>query len=582
MMTREETLYCRWVEFPFTQGQSFTGQLRRRTTVISDIAGEDERAFLITTARPSRRQVMLAMCMLVSLVAAFLITVPFARVPLENTEIFLPAYASAILVNELFTAALLIALYVVQRSTAILVLAAGYLFTGLLVVPWAMSFPGIFNALAIDMGLQSTAMIAAVRRIGFPLCVIGYVLLKDGDAAGKPDTGSVPARIMIMVLGVTALVGGITWLIIVGEGLLPGFMQDTRNVTPLWNYVPAAAVTLYVIGIALLWVRRRSVLGLWLMVVLATLCIEIVLLSYVSGGIRLSIGWWAGRICGLISASMVLVVLLSEIAMLYGRLARALTLERRTRDARLSEMEALSASITHEVNQPVASMATNANAGLRWLERESPEAYETKAALSRIVRDGHRAADVIRGVRSMFHKGPQVRVPIAINEVITEAVERHRADFRGSLVAVDLLLQNDLPTVTGSRIQIEQVVSNLITNAIDAMRSVPDRERRLRIIAKLDDEYTMRVSVADRGAGIPAEHGEEIFKPFYTTKPDGMGMGLMFCRSAVESHGGRLWVEENNPRGAVFSFTLPCNIKAAHRTEETPPDEPHRSLRSDH
>ncbi|ABS63989.1 integral membrane sensor signal transduction histidine kinase [Parvibaculum lavamentivorans DS-1] len=530
---------------------------------MAEIAHEKEQTFLITTARPTRRQVQLAVWMLASLVVALLITMPFARTPLENTEIFLPAYASAILVNELFTAALLVAIYAVQRSAAILVLAAGYLFTGLLVVPWAMSFPGVFNALGFDMGLQSTAMIAVMRRIGFPLCVIAYVLLKDEDAAGKLETGPVQMRIVGMVFGVTAFVGVATWLIVLGDDLLPGFMEDTRNVTPLWSYVPAVSVTLYVTGIVLLWRQRRSVLDLWLMVVLATLCIEIVLLSYVSGGIRLSIGWWAGRICGLISASMVLVVLLSETAMLYGRLARALAQERRIRDARLSEMEALSASIAHEVNQPVASMATNANAGLRWLEREYPEAHETKAALTRIVRDGHRAGDIIRGVRSMFNRDSQVRVPTSINDLIAEVVERHRAEMRQSHVALDLQFKADMPVVTVNRIQIEQAVANLVTNAIDAMRSISERERRLSIVTGLGDEFTVLVSVADRGAGVTPAHAGEIFKPFYTTKPDGMGMGLMFCRSAVESHGGNLWVEQNKPCGAVFRFTLPCSIEVA-------------------
>lgn len=531
--------------------------------MVSEIAGEDERehAFLVTTARPSRRQVQLAVCLLAGLVVAFVITVPFARVPLENTEVFLPAYAAAILVNELFTAALLIALYVVQRSAAILVLAAGYLFTGLLVVPWAMSFPGVFDVLDVDMGLQSTAMIAVMRRVVFPICVIAYVLLKDEGAAGRPEAGSVQLRIVVTILGVTAIVGVLTWLVVVGNDLLPTFMEDTRNVTSLWHYVPATAVTLYAIGIVLLWVRRRSVLDLWLMVVLATLCIEIVLLSYVSGGIRLSVGWWAGRICGLISASMVLVVLLSETAMLYGHLARALSLERRTREGRLSALEALSATIAHEVNQPVASMVTNANAGLRWLERESPEAGETRAALSRIVRDGHRAGEVIRGVRSMFRKGARTREPVAINETIAEVVERHRAEARGALVPVRLQLTDGLPTVNGSRVQIEQVLANLIANAIDAMRAVPERERDLLIVSDFGSEYTLRVSVQDRGTGIAAAQAEEIFTPFYTTKSDGMGMGLMFCRSVVESHGGRLWIEPNEPRGVIFRFTLPCSIE---------------------
>jgi signal transduction histidine kinase len=194
----------------------------------------------------------------------------------------------------------------------------------------------------------------------------------------------------------------LTWLIVTRDAALPQFMSDARNVSALWQYVPATAVFLYLTGFTVLWTRRRSVLDLWLMVALCTLLIEILLLSYLSAGLRLSVGWWAGRLYGFTSASVVLLVLLSETTTLYGRLASSVAAERRAREARLTSMEAMSASIAHEVNQPLASMVTNADAGLRWLGRKSPDLEETRAALKRIVSDGHRTGKVIEGIRTMF------------------------------------------------------------------------------------------------------------------------------------------------------------------------------------
>jgi signal transduction histidine kinase len=514
--------------------------------------------FLLTTSPPSRSQRRLAVCVLLVLVAALLVTAPFARVPLTNTEVLLPAYAAAVFVNEVITSALLLALFSVQRSRAVLVLSIGYLFSGLMVVPWALTFPGVFESLGLlDAGLQSTASIATLRRLGFPLFVLAYALLKDTDPSVRNSHGSVRRIVLGSIAGVVTIACGLTWLIVTGDDALPRFMSDTRNVSELWQYVPATAVFLYLTGLILLWTRRRSVLDLWLMVVLCTLLIEIVILSYLSAGLRLSVGWWAGRLYGFTSASVVLLVLLSETTTLYARLARSVSAERRAREARLTSMEALSASIAHEVNQPLASMVTNADAGLRWLGGQNPNVDETQAALKRIVSDGHRAGKVTEGIRTMFKKGAQERASVNMNRLINEALRSCQSEVRLGHVSIQAELDEQLPLVTGSPVQLQQVISNLVANAIDAMTAVTDWERVLRVKSALQVSGSILVSVEDSGTGLDPKYKERIFEPFFTTKSDGMGMGLMFCQSVIEAHGGRLWMTDNEPHGAIFRFTLP-------------------------
>lgn len=525
--------------------------------------------FLLTTSPPSRSQGRLAVCVLLVLVAALLVTAPFARVPLTNTEVLLPAYAAAVFVNEVITSALLLALFSVQRSRAVLVLSIGYLFSGLMVVPWALTFPGVFASLGLlDAGLQSTASIATLRRLGFPLFVLAYALLKDTNLSVRNSHGSVRGMVLGSVAGVVTIACGLTWLIITRDDALPQFMSDARNVSELWQYVPATAVFLYLAGLIVLWTRRRSVLDLWLMVVLCTLLIEIILLSYLSAGLRLSVGWWAGRLYGFTSATVVLLVLLSETTTLYARLARSVSAERRAREARLTSMEAMSASIAHEVNQPLASMVTNADAGLRWLGRKSPDLEETRAALKRIVSDGHRTGKVIEGIRTMFKKSAQERVPLNLNQLIGDVLRRSQGEAQLGRVSVEAELDEQLPLTTVNPIQLQQVVSNLVANAIDAMNSVTDRPRVLRVKSERDASGNVLVSVGDSGTGLDSENKDRIFEPFFTTKSDGMGMGLMFCRSIVEAHGGRLWVTDNVPQGAIFQFTLPDNENDALPTTE--------------
>jgi signal transduction histidine kinase len=502
--------------------------------------------------------------MLVVVAGALLVTAPVARVPLANTEMFLPAYAAAIFLNELITAVLLLALFSVQRSRAVLVLSIGYLFSGLMVVPWALTFPGVFASLGLpEPGLQSTASIATLRRLGFPLFVLAYALLKNADPSVRNSHAPVRGTILRSVAGVVTIACGFTWLIVTGDDALPRFMSDTRNVSELWQYVPATAVFLYLTGLTVLWRRQRSMLDFWLIIVLCTLLIELIHLSYLSAGIRLSVGWWAGRLYGLTSASLVLLVLLSQTTTLYARLARSVSAERRAREDRLVTMEALSALIAHEVNQPVASMVTNADAGLRWLGRKSPDLEETRAALKRIVSDGHRAGNVIQGIKTMFKKSAQERVPLNLNQLISDVLKRSQGEVQLGRASVEAELDEQLPLTTGNPIQLQQVVSNLISNAIEAMSSVTDRPRVLRVRSERYAPGSVLVSVGDSGIGLDPEHKDQIFDPFFTTNRDGMGMGLMFCRSIIEAHGGRLWATDNDPHGAIFQLILPHNEDSA-------------------
>ena len=222
---------------------------------------------------------------------------------------------------------------------------------------------------------------------------------------------------------------------------------------------------------------------------------------------------------------------------------------------RLTTVGELTASIAHEVNQPLAAVVMNANTCLRWLDRNPPDLDEARAATRRIVRDGNRGSDIIARIRGMLKKEPPTRVRLNVNDVIQEVIALARMDLHG--VALQTDLADSLAEVTADRVQLQQVLLNLTVNAIDAMKPVTDRPRALLIRTRNHDERTVLVAVQDSGVGLDAKQMEQIFETFYTTKPEGLGMGLSICRSIIEGHGGRLWAEPNQGPGATFQFTLP-------------------------
>jgi PAS domain S-box-containing protein len=217
----------------------------------------------------------------------------------------------------------------------------------------------------------------------------------------------------------------------------------------------------------------------------------------------------------------------------------------------------LATSIAHEVNQPLAGVVTNAEAALRWLSAHTPDLDEAKQSLALIVRDANRASAVIRRIREFLKKGNPLRASIDTNEVIQEAVALSSGEIAKANVQLRMRLAGDLPRVNGDRIQLQQVILNLILNAVEAMRGSPE-PRELLVSSGKSSDGGVSVAVRDSGAGIDPQNMPHIFEAFFTTKPTGIGMGLSICRSILEAHGGRIWLEANEGRGVTGQFSLPA------------------------
>ena len=228
---------------------------------------------------------------------------------------------------------------------------------------------------------------------------------------------------------------------------------------------------------------------------------------------------------------------------------------------RVTTMGELTASLAHEVNQPIAAAVTNANTCLRWLTRDHPDLEEARAAAMRIVKDGTRAADIISRIRLLFKKGTPDWELVDVNEVIREMIVLLRGEATRYNIAIQTDLAADLCQAMGDRVQLQQVMMNLIMNSIDAMKEV-DGKREVAIKSERAEDRHLLVSVSDTGVGLPPQDVSQIFNAFFTTKPDGTGMGLSISRSIVESHGGRLWATANSGRGATFHLTLPINVES--------------------
>jgi len=231
------------------------------------------------------------------------------------------------------------------------------------------------------------------------------------------------------------------------------------------------------------------------------------------------------------------------------------------RVSRVTTMGELTASLAHEVNQPIAAAVTNANTCLRWLTRDHPDLEEAREAASRIVKDATRAAGIISRVRLLFKKSTPLQEPVDVNEAIQEMIVLLRSEATRYNITARMELAADLPRIMGDRVQLQQVLMNLIVNSIDAMKEVVGT-RALTVKSQRTEKGEVLVSVSDTGVGLPPQQSDQIFNAFFTTKPHGTGMGLRISRSIVESHGGRLWAADNSPHGASFCFTLPTKIEA--------------------
>ncbi len=514
----------------------------------------EEQHFILSSSPPGPAQKRLALAVLLGLlIVVFIVTGPLSGIRPGRLDAFVPAYSTAMFVNDSLTAILLFNQFAILRSRAMLVIASGYLFTALILIAWILTFPGVFAPRGLIGGLQSTVWLYFLWHAGFPIFVIGYALLKDASSGKRFWQFKVRTAIALSVASTAAVVSVAALICIVGDALLPRVMLDSSHFGPLWPLVGGPVALLSISALIVLWLRRRSMLDLWLMVVMCLNSIEI--LNYYPDPERFGLGWYTVRVVGFLSSILVLVLLLYEVTSLYGRLLSAILGQRREREARLVTGDAVAASIAHEVKQPLTAMVTSADAGFRFLDRSTPNLDRAKEAFKLIAADGHRAAEVVENIRANFRTDVRKRTSLDLNELIREVLALERNDLEKHRILVQAEPNRQLPEVRGNRVQLQQVLLNLITNAIDAMAAT-DEPRVLCVRSEAYEGDRVKVSVVDTGAGISSHATNRIFDTLFTTKSDGMGMGLSICRAIIEAHDGRLWFVPNTPQGAVFQFTL--------------------------
>ena len=225
---------------------------------------------------------------------------------------------------------------------------------------------------------------------------------------------------------------------------------------------------------------------------------------------------------------------------------------------RLSMVGELSVAIAHELNQPLAAIQTNVGAARRFLSHDPPDLVQVREIVDAIAQDNRRAAAVIHKVGALLRRDDLPRAPLQLNEVVEDVIDIARGDIIGRGVSLSIRIERGLPQADGDRVQLQQVLLNLVLNACDAMESVPETARRLTVVTSAGVDHRVRVAVCDTGPGVPGHQLEAVFEPFVTSKPQGLGLGLAVCRSIVSAHDGRLWAENNPDGGASFCFELPC------------------------
>jgi signal transduction histidine kinase len=528
---------------------------------IAETAGAMDDLLVLTRASPSRAQKLLAFAVVPGILAVvFIVSRPFAGVQLRAVEAFVPFYVTVIFLNSLVTGVLLFAQFSILHTRSLLVIANGYMFSALIIIPYTLAFPGLFEpGGSLIGGLQSTPWLYILRHCGFAMFVLAFALLENWDVNSSYEQARVRRSIVLSLAATVTVVLAIAFVCIAGDALLPTLINDRSRFGATWIYYAGVPIaSLYVLALILLWFQRHTVLGLWLMVVSFVHLVGVPL-SFYPPPIRFSVGWYSVVTINLLANSLVLVVLLVEISKLYARVLSAVRAGHREREARLVTGDAVSAMIAHEVKQPLSAMIMRAQTSLRWLDRPVPDLDKAKDEIKHIAADGYRAGVVIDGIRANFKKDARVRTSVDVNSLVEETMDLVRGDLQKHRIQLLPEPAIGLPPIAADRGQLQQVLLNLITNAIDSM-TAENGDRILCVKSELRDNGEIVVSVADTGKGIGSEDSERIFNPLFTTKSGGMGMGLSICRSIIEAHDGRIWVASNSPKGAVFQFAVAAEM----------------------
>lgn len=501
------------------------------------------------------RQRAIAIGIVIGMLVVSAVLAPFVNRQIGKVDSFLPVVQTVMSAADLLTATLLFAQYTVQPHRALLVVASGYIFAGSFAFLQTLSFPGSYapNGLIGDV-YNTPAWFFVLWYTTFPLSILVYALLKD---KGPTSRGSTAASISTTLLFVSATIALLSWVVIFEVDRLPkffttGLMLQTR----LSNQFNIGLTILGCFVLLVLFARRRTVLDLWLMVTLFAAVPNFLVAAY-AGSARFSAGWYTARGFALIASCMLLTVLVAEMTVLYSRLANALMMQRRERANRFVSIDAATAAIAHEIRSPLGSITLNANTAQQVLVAQSPRLEEVSSILEDIEKASLRVDETIASVRRLFKDVTDRPAVISVEDVVRQVLRllQHELQFDQVLVVTEF--GAEAPLVRADPVQLQQVILNLLKNAIEAMASTPGDHRQLRIGTRIERNSFVHLSITDTGGGVAPQDRDHIFEAFFTTKSAGMGLGLAICHTIIERYAGRLVLGESGPQGSTFEITLP-------------------------
>src|SRR5438552_4317217 len=525
-----------------------------------DAARKEGQDFPLVIARmpATGRQPAIAVGIIVLLTVAAAVIAPFASIQVARVDAFIPVLQTVLSVVDFITATLLFAQFSIQPLRALLALASGYMFSGSFALLQTLAFPGAYApAGLIGDELNTPAWFFVLWHTTFPTAILVYALSKYSIGAATLPGRSTMTTVGITVICVLAVTAGLASIVITKGEYLPSLYS--ANQTLQTRFANQINVALWVWGgtaLAVLLSRRRTILDLWLMVTLLAWMPNF-LVAAIASSVRFSIGWYAARCFVLIGSCMLLSVLLIETMFLYSRLASAIILQRRERANRLLSVDAVTAVVAHELRTPLGAIALNASTAISKLRSNPPDLEEMDDILGDIEAESYRAGAIISSMRELTKKTTDRRALAHVEDVVRVVLRLLQYDLQINEISIATEFQGNLPKVHLDGTQLQQVLLNLVKNAIDAMSSVIPEARRLRLTTSFDGRSTVLLTVQDSGPGIPVQDRERIFDPFFTTKSGGTGLGLAICITVAESHGGKLRLVKSDSGGSIFELAIP-------------------------
>jgi signal transduction histidine kinase len=506
---------------------------------------------------PDRRQVRLSLAIAGLLFVASIPVLLVRDIRLPEIGSFFPTVDAILFIGEVITATLLYAQASVFRSRGLAILGSCYLFTGLLLIPHSLTYPGAFSRNGLlGAGVNTTAWIMLLRQPAFAIAVMLYVLSKPTEAEGRPETDRPAPKIAIQVLAAVVLAIAVTVLTTSGVGWLPPLFTDRTHVihSDLVEY-QCVAIAMWLVAIVMLWRRRSSVLDLWLLVALTSWLLVSLLTMTLPA--RFTAGFYWLSVVAMFSHLIVMLALITEFTRLYARLALSASAWSREREARLMSIDALAAAVCQEVGQPLTAVRIHANAALTCLSGEEPNADRAMNSMRATVEAGNLAIGIVTGIRETFAKTANERSTFDIADLVHAAVPLLQRELASGRISLHVTLDQTLPPVLADRVQLQRVLVNLLANAIESVGAIEERPRRITIRSASLRGQGVLLEIGDNGVGIARKDMAHIFDPFFSTKPTGAGLGLSLCRVIVEAHGGALWASRGDEFGATFHLELP-------------------------